>query len=132
MIAQTHAQCERRARIYGTRGEIRYDSATITLHTFSSSSSPSSSDTNTETFRPRIPPDSHHGGGDAGLTTQFLKAVIAVEAQGQQQQGGMSVAQAQREFLGVTVQEVVRSHEVCFRAEESRVGRRVVELRGLR
>jgi predicted dehydrogenase len=126
MIAQTHAQCERRGRIYGTRGEISYDSETITVHTFSSSSS----DTNTETFRPRIPPDSHHGGGDAGLTTQFLKAVIATQEQ--QQGGGMSVAQAQREFLGVTVQEVVRSHEVCFRAEESRVGRRVVELKGLR
>lgn len=112
MIASTLAQCERRGRIYGSTGEISYDSSRITVHDF----------TNDETrrFAPEVPKHSHHGGGDQGLTEQFLKAVGAVES------GAMRIGEAQGEFLGVSVEEAVRSHAVVFAAEEARKTGRVV------
>jgi predicted dehydrogenase len=120
MIAQTLSQCERRGRIYGTRGEISYDSKMITLHRFSPSPS-SFPEKQTEIFHPHVPTNSHHGGGDAGLTEQFLKAVIAVES------GEMDVDAAQRKFLGCSLEEIIRSHAVVFAAEESRRERKTVE-----
>jgi predicted dehydrogenase len=129
MIAQTLSQCERRGRIYGTKGEISYDSKTITLHRFNPSPSPFSSSSSpaeqeTELFHPHIPTNSHHGGGDAGLTKQFLRAVISVE------KGEMSVDAAQREFLGCSLEEVIRSHAVVFAAEEARRCRKAVDFGG--
>jgi hypothetical protein len=117
MIAQTLSQCERRGRIYGTRGEISYDSKTITLHRFSESSSSA----DTEIFHPHVPTNSHHGGGDAGLTEQFLKAVIAVENE------EMDVDSVQRKFLGCSLEEIVRSHAVVFAAEDARREKKTVE-----
>ncbi|KAK6441440.1 hypothetical protein LTR95_002321 [Oleoguttula sp. CCFEE 5521] len=108
MIAQSLAQCERRGRIYGTTGEISYD-----MHDFTSDS--------TQVYNPEVPANSHHGGGDDGLTQQFVKAVRAVKA------GEMSVEEAQVEFLGCTVEEVVRSHAAVFAAEEARRERKVVD-----
>lgn len=112
MIAQTLAQCDRRGRIYGTKGEIHYDSHKITLHDFLNDT--------TRTFSPEVPKNSHHGGGDDGLTQQFVKAVAAVK------DGQMSVQEAQVEFLGVTLEEVIRSHAAVFAAEEARRQERVV------
>jgi hypothetical protein len=106
MIAQTLAQCERRGRIYGTTGEIYYDSKSITIHDFISDQ--------TKLYNPEVPMNSHHGGGDDGLTQQFAKAVAAVK------NGSMGVDAAQTEFLGCTVEEVVRSHAIVFAAEEAR------------
>ena len=108
MIAPTLAQCERRGRIYGTLGEISYDSSTITVHTF---------DTNkTETFRPNqdIEVGEGHGGGDVGLAGNFVRAVAAVEGE------IMSVEEAQMRFIGADLKEMVMSHGVVMAAEESR------------
>lgn len=113
MIAQTLSQCSRRGRIYGTTGEISYDSSSITVHDFVTSK--------TETHHPEVPKNSHHGGGDDGLVQQFLLAVRSV------MEGTKSVKAAQEEYLGVTLEEVVRSHAVVFAAEEARRERRVVE-----
>lgn len=115
MIAQSLAQCHRRGRIYGTTGEISYDSTTITVHDFTNDS--------TQVLHPEVPKNSHHGGGDDGLTQQFVKAVSAVKS------GQMSVAEAQVEHMGCTVEDVVRSHAVVFAAEEARRGGKVVDWR---
>ena len=112
MIAQTLAQCERRGRIYGTTGEIYYDSNSITVHDFVSGQ--------TQVHNPEVPKNSHHGGGDDGLTQQFAKAVAAVK------DGKMDVDAAQAEYLGCTIEEVVRSHATVFAAEEARRTKAVV------
>ena len=112
MIAQTLAQCERRGWIYGTTGEINYDSTKITLNDFENNT--------TKTFRPEVPKNSHHGGGDDGLTQQFVKAVAAVK------NGSKDVQEAQIEYLGVTLEEAIRSHAAVFAAEDARLGRNVV------
>ncbi len=113
MIAQTLAQCERRGWIYGTKGEIYYDSKSITLHDFETNE--------TKMYNPEVPRNSHHGGGDDGLTQQFVKAVTAVK------DGVMRVEQAQTEFLGVTLEECIRSHAAVFVAEEARKEAKVVQ-----
>lgn len=113
MIAHSLAQCERRGRVYGSTGEIGYDSKSITVHGFTSDS--------TEVFEPEVPGNSHHGGGDDGLASQFVKAVAAVKNE------GMAVEHAQREFMGCTLEEVVRSHAAVFAAEEARLGKKVVD-----
>ena len=113
MIAQTLAQCERRGRIYGTTGEIYYDSNSITVHDFVSGQ--------TQVHNPEVPKNSHHGGGDDGLTQQFVKAVAAVK------NNDMSVDAAQVEYLGCTIEEVVRSHATVFAAEEARRTKTVVD-----
>ena len=115
MIAQTLAQCERRGRIYGTTGEIYYDSNSITVHDFKTGE--------TQIYNPEVPKNSHHGGGDDGLTQQFTKAVAAVKT------GEMSVDAAQIEFLGSTIEEDVRSHAAVFAAEEARRTKTVVDWR---
>lgn len=113
MIAQTLAQCERRGRIYGTTGEIEYDSKRITVHDFTTNSS--------QVHHPEVPKNSHHGGGDDGLTQQFVKAVAAVKSE------ESSVEDAQVGFLGVTVEECIRSHAAVFAAEEARREKKVVQ-----
>ena len=113
MIAQTLAQCERRGRIYGTTGEIYYDSSSITVNDFTNDS--------TKTYNPEVPAKSHHGGGDDGLTQQFVKAVIAVK------EGQMSVQDAQVEYIGVTMEDIIRSHAAVFAAEDARRQKKVVE-----
>ena len=115
MTYPTQAQCERRGRIYGTLGEIRYDSHAITVHTFADG----------ETVVHDIPKqapevEKSHGGGDWGLAAAFVSAVEQVEA------GTMNVAQAQRELVGCDLNEIIRSHAVVFAAEEARRERTVV------
>ncbi|KAM0714404.1 hypothetical protein Q7P37_010191 [Cladosporium fusiforme] len=112
MIAQSLSQCERRGRIYGTTGEISYDSKSITVHDFTNDT--------TQVYNPEVPKNSHHGGGDDGLTQQFAKAVAAVKS------GEMEVDAAQTTFLGCTLEEIVRSHATVFAAEEARLGKKVV------
>ncbi|KAF7192280.1 Glucose--fructose oxidoreductase [Pseudocercospora fuligena] len=112
MIAQTLAQCERRGRIYGTSGEIYYDSKSITVHDFTNDT--------TKTYNPEVPKNSHHGGGDDGLTQQFIKAIIACK------DGSMKVNEAQTQYMGCTMEEIVRSHAAVFAAEEARRERKVV------
>lgn len=111
MIAPTQLICERRGRIYGTLGEISYDSSTITVHDFTSGK------TSTHT-----PPREQggHGGGDDGLATNFLKAVKAAK------DGEMGPQEAQRKYLGCSLEEVVRSHIAVFAAEEARREKKTV------
>ncbi|OJZ89516.1 hypothetical protein ASPFODRAFT_128499 [Aspergillus luchuensis CBS 106.47] len=109
MIAPTEKQCERRGRVYGTLGEITYDSRTITIYSFQTR------ETTTITV-PKRPAEEEkaHGGGDYGLARSFVDAVDAVVNK------GWGVAEAQRRFVGCDLEEAVRSHAVVFAAEEAR------------
>ncbi|KAF2200699.1 streptomycin biosynthesis protein StrI [Delitschia confertaspora ATCC 74209] len=113
MTAFTEKICERRGRIYGTKGEIEYDSQTITVHDFATGE--------TKVHRPHMPKESGHGGGDEGLIRQFITAVNAVDNQ------GMAAAEAQRKFLGCDLEEAFRSHAMVFAAEEARKERKFVD-----
>lgn len=116
MIAPTEKQCERRGRIYGTKGEIEYDSRTIRYFTFATNEF-----TTIEIPKAKNPKEEKaHGGGDWGLTRMFIGAVQAVEEQ------GWDVKDAQREFIGCTLEEAVRSHAVVFAAEEARREEKVI------
>lgn len=112
MIAHTQAQCERRGVIYGTEGEITYNSRTIEVYKFSNEE--------TQTHHPKQMPGGH-GGGDDGLIRQFVKAVEAVMS------GEMNVAQAQKKHVGCTVEDVLRSHAMVFAAEKARLEKQVVD-----
>lgn len=111
MVAFTEKICQRRGRIYGTKGEIEYDSETIKVHDFSTGE--------TKTHFPHQA-GGGHGGGDEGLVRQFLLAVEAVDGK------RMSAAEAQRHFLGCDLDEAFRSHAAVFAAEEARTKRQVV------
>lgn len=111
MIAHTEAQCERRGVVYGTEGEITYDSHMIKVFTFATGE--------TKTYHPKQMPGGH-GGGDDGLIRQFVKAAEAVK------HDEMDVDKAQKRYIGCTMEDVLRSHAMVFAAEESRVGKKVV------
>ncbi|KAL2813158.1 hypothetical protein BJX63DRAFT_232567 [Aspergillus granulosus] len=119
MIAPTEAQCERRGRIYGTKGEISYDSRQIRIFDFT---------TRKVTVHdvPKQPPEEEkaHGGGDYGLARGFVGAVDAVVNK------GWSVEDAQRGFVGCELGDVIRSHAYVFAAEESRRAEKVVAWEG--
>lgn len=118
MTYPTHAQCDRRGRIYGTQGEIAYDSKTISVYTFH--------DRNTVVHNiPKQNPEieKSHGGGDWGLADAFVRAVVAVD------NGSMDVAEAQRAHVGCDLEEAIRSHAVVFAAEDARMQKKVVDYR---
>lgn len=118
MTYPTQAQCDRRGRIYGSEGEITYDSKTITVYTFHDAK------VKTHTIPKQAPEvERSHGGGDWGLAGAFVRAVEAVEAR------QMSVPEAQRTFVGCDLDEIIRSHAVVFAAEDARTARNVVEYR---
>lgn len=109
MTYPTQAQCDRRGRIYGSDGEITYDSKTITVHTFADGK------TKTHTLPKQAPEvEKAHGGGDWGLAGAFVRAVEEVE------NGALDVKDAQWRYVGCDLQEIVRSHGVVFAAEEAR------------
>ncbi|OCL05688.1 hypothetical protein AOQ84DRAFT_366434 [Glonium stellatum] len=112
MVAFTEKICARRGRIYGTKGEIEYDSTTIKVHDFATG--------HTKVHHPRQT-GGGHGGGDEGLMQQFILAVDAVNNQ------GMSAAEAERKYLGCDLEEAFRSHAVVFAAEDARKQRKVVD-----
>lgn len=112
MVASTDKLCEGRGRIYGTKGEIEYDSKIIRVHDFASK--------HAQTYYPRQSTGAH-GGGDVGLVQQFVKACDAVRTQ------AMSVAEAQQVHVGCTLEEVLRSYAMVFAAEEARKGKKIVE-----
>jgi len=113
MVAFTEAICARRGHIYGTDGEIRYNSEDIWVHNFRTGY--------TKTHHIPAPVDQGHGGGDDGLAWNMANAVVAVE------KGDMSVDEAQWKYLGVDLEEVVRSHAAVFAAEEARLQGKVVD-----
>jgi hypothetical protein len=110
MIASTEKICERRGRIYGTLGEITYDLDYISVNSFLTGK--------TTQYTPKASTGGH-GGGDGALAENFCRAVQAVNE-------GVEVEKAQRRWLGVTIEEIVRSHVAVFAAEKGRKERRVV------
>ncbi|KAL9057152.1 MAG: hypothetical protein Q9162_002480 [Coniocarpon cinnabarinum] len=118
-IAHTEAQCARRGRVYGSLGEVTYDSRTIRVYDFASGAAEEFSPTQTD-FNDPI---ASHGGGDTGLAQQFIGAVCAVEHE------GMPVDRAQKQYLGCTPEDVLRSHAMVFAAEEARKSKTVVDWR---
>jgi hypothetical protein len=112
MVAQTRQVCERYTNLYGVDGEIYADSSTITVHDFRTGQ--------TVTHTPHLE-SLGHGGGDAGLTRQFILAVDKVKNH------GWTTDRAQRELVACTLEEVIRSHAMVFCAEEARKARRVID-----
>lgn len=112
MVAQTKKICDRYTHIYGVDGEIYADSQTITIEDFRTGE--------TRVERPRLE-SLGHGGGDVGLARQFVLAVDNVKNQ------GWEAERAQREVVGCTLEEVIRSHAMVFCAEEARRGKKVVD-----
>lgn len=116
MTYPTQAQCDRRGRIYGSLGEIVYDSKKIEVYTFA--------DGKTKVHEiPKQAPEVEkaHGGGDWGLAGAFVRAVEEVE------NGELDVKEAQWRYVGCDMEEIVRSHAVVFAAEESRNEKKVVD-----
>lgn len=112
MIAHTEAQCQRRGRISGTKGEITYDSTMIRWYSFENGGE--------QTLYPKQR-GGGHGGGDAGLAEHFIDAVDAYKT------GRMDLSTAQKTHIGCTLEDVIRSHAVVFAAEESRATRRFID-----
>jgi hypothetical protein len=112
MIAPTSKICERRGRVYGTLGEISYDSFSIEVHDFATGKT-------TTHHPPRA--GGGHGGGDDGLANNFVRAVKAVK------DSELDAVAAQRKHLGCSLDEVVRSHIAVFAAERARTEGRTVD-----
>lgn len=112
MVAQTKQICERYTNLYGVDGEIYADSTTITVHDFRNGQ--------TTTHQPRRE-SLGHGGGDLGLTRQFILAVDKVKNH------GWTTDKAQRELIGCTLEEVIRSHAMVFCAEDARRNKKVID-----
>ncbi|EJT72811.1 hypothetical protein GGTG_09666 [Gaeumannomyces tritici R3-111a-1] len=112
MVAQTKKICQRYTHVYGEHGEVYADSATITVEDFRTG--------RTTVHRPRLE-SLGHGGGDNGLARQFVLAVDRVKNH------GWDADRAQREHVGCTLDDVLRSHAVVFCAEDARKGRAVVD-----
>ena len=111
MIAFSQDQCVRKTTIYGSRGQINANGIdVITVHDFTTGSTQVHNIEDRYGARERS-----HAGGDHGLISQFVQAIRAVR------DGRMTVAQAQAEYIGCTVDEMLISHEVVFAAERSRV-----------
>lgn len=115
MIAHTEKKCERRGRIYGTLGELEYDSKVIKHHDFVSKTS--------KTIFSQEKISSGHGGGDQGLTVNFVKAVHGVKNKLE------SVEEAQKKWIGCSIEDVIWSHGMVFAAEEARNERKVVDMK---
>lgn len=112
MVAFTEKQCERRGRIYGSNGEIEYDSKVIKLYNFTTKE--------TQTHYPHQP-GGGHGGGDDGLAQQYVKAIHAVKTKKSR------VEDAQTIHIGCTLEDIIRSHAMVFAAEEARKEKKVID-----
>jgi hypothetical protein len=113
MVAFTKKICERFTNIYGTHGEIYADSASITVENFQTGEK--------KVHYPWLPEEEGHGDGDQGLARQFVLAIDRIKNHGQ------SVVGAQKEFIGCSLEEVIRSHAMVFAAEEARKEKIVVD-----
>ena len=124
MVAFTSLICERQTRLHFTHGEIVGDMNEFTVTDFrarANSSSKNATDVGVDVnnnapgktlYRP--PRDGGgHGGGDLGLIAAFVRAV---HKQDQQE-------------LGVTLDEIIRSHLVVFAAETARLKNQVVDVK---
>jgi predicted dehydrogenase len=112
MVAQTTEICERYSNLYGDKGEMYADSKRIVVRDFASGES--------RTFHPRVE-DLGHGGGDIGLARQYVFACDKIKNH------GWEAERAQNEYVGCTLEEVIRSHALVFAAEEARVQNKVLD-----
>ncbi|CAG8977911.1 hypothetical protein HYALB_00001790 [Hymenoscyphus albidus] len=112
MVAHTKKICERYSHIYGTDGQIYADSETITVEDFKTGGK--------KIYKPHMA-GGGHGGGDDGLARQFILAVDAVKNH------GAKVTDAQREHVGCSLEEVIRSHAMVFAAEKARKDKVVLD-----
>ena len=112
MVAFTEKQCERRGRIYGTRGEIEYDGSVIRVHDFPTQK--------TAVHHP-TQEGGGHGGGDFGLTRQFVRAIHGVRDMGE------SIESAQRRYIGATLEDMIQSHVLVFAVEDARIKRKQLQ-----
>jgi hypothetical protein len=112
MVSLTKKICERYTSISGTNGEIYADSSSIVVHNFSTRQD--------KTYFPVVA-DGGHGAGDGGLAKQFILAIDEVKNH------GANVEDAQNEYIGCSIEEVIRSHALVFAAEESRKSRTMVD-----
>jgi predicted dehydrogenase len=110
MVAQTAKICQRYSTYYGEKGEVHADSTQIVVQDFEGGA---------KVHHPQTK-DTHHGGGDLGLTQQFVTACDMVKNH------SWAAGRAQDEFIGCTLEEAVRSHAMVFAAEEARLGNKVV------
>lgn len=104
MVAFTEVVCNRSTRIHGTRGELIGNMETFTVFDFA-----------TQEKRTVTPENEGggHGGGDLGLARAFVKAVAHKDAT----------------HLGVTPEDVLRSHLMVFASETSRREGKVIDYR---
>ena len=112
MVAHTKKICERFSHIYGSDGEIYADSSTITVEDFNTGEK--------KIYKPHLA-GGGHGGGDAGLARQFILAIDAVKNH------GANVADSQKQHVGCSLEEVIRSHAMVFAAEDARKGKKVLD-----
>ncbi|PTU21286.1 hypothetical protein P175DRAFT_0516820 [Aspergillus ochraceoroseus IBT 24754] len=109
MIANTEDECIRRGRVYGTSGELTYNSHTITYFCFL---------TRKKTVIDVPRQSSHemrsHGGGDYGLIRAFIAAIEAVQNE------EMWASEAQCRFIGGNLEDAVLGHAMVFAAEARR------------
>lgn len=113
MVAFTHKVCQRYTHIYGADGEIYADGSVITVQDFRTGK--------TMVHYPPVPEDGGHGDGDEGLARQFVLAVDRVKNY------GMDVAEAQKQYIGCSLTDIVMSHSMVFAAEEARLGHKIVD-----
>lgn len=112
MVAQTTKQCDRYSNYYGEHGEIYADSTKIVVENFENKTR--------ETYRPTIE-DLGHGGGDIGLTRQFVYAIEKMK------NDWLTPRMAQDQHIGCTVEDMLRSHAAVFMAEEARLQNRTID-----
>lgn len=113
MVAFTKKICQRFTHIYGGDGEISADSSSITVEDFKTGGR--------RVFYPYVPKGGGHGDADEGLARQFVLAVDKVKNH------GWGVAQAQKEYMGCSLEDVIMSHSMVFAAEDARKSRTVVD-----
>jgi hypothetical protein len=116
MVGHTEEKTDRRGRIYGTHGEITYDTKTITIYSFKTRQK-------SVIEVPKMPPEEKkaHGGGDHGLARAFIDAVDAVVNH------EWEVEEAQMEFVRCSLNNIVRTQAVVFAAEEARKDEKLVK-----
>lgn len=118
MIAFSRDQCIRKTTIYGTKGQIEANGHDlIKVYDFASDRHTEYDTGETVVTDGRLP---SHESGDKGLVLQFIRAVRAVN------QGVMNVHEAQMKYIGCTLDDIYRSHQVVFKAEEARLRNCVV------
>lgn len=112
MTAFSEGLGTRKTVVHGTKGELDADHSNISVRKFGSRIP--------EIHRPTLAIGGHSG-GDHGLAEHFVLAIDAVKNHGE------TVEKAQTQYMGVTPEDILRTHAVIFAAEEARKGKLVVD-----